>query len=237
MNYLYYCQKSDFVRSPWPLTPTTCHVKKSLLRCWNTPLESCYQVINSWPTQLHPPLTFAWPLCEQVLVLSLWSGSGHHTGQSSLHPRWLLCRFSGEVLDAQLIIPGLQGTQWTRPIGCWGRGDKSEMKWHHDNMKVWRRESTHHSLLYQARMKFSSVASTKASWSFALVWHEPAHWYDDVSYDFFCVYNIEQTTNNNNLFSAMVCTWDSLYLVIGVAVGLYRTLAACWCFRGADSCP
>lgn len=35
----------------------------------------------------------------------------------------------------------------------------------------------------------------------------------------------------------MVSTRDELYLVIRVAVRLYRTLAAHWCFRGAHPCP
>lgn len=51
--------------------------------------------------------TFARPLREQELVLSPVSPSDHHTGQTSLRSRRLLRWLSGEVLNTQVIIPGL----------------------------------------------------------------------------------------------------------------------------------
>lgn len=51
--------------------------------------------------------TFTRPLCEQELVLSPVPPSDHHTGQTSLRSRRLLGRFSGKVLNTQVVIPGL----------------------------------------------------------------------------------------------------------------------------------
>lgn len=62
---------------------------------------------------LQSVLTFAWPLCEQEPFFPVISRPLHHTGKSSLHPGGLLRRLSGEVLNTQLIIPGLRGTQGT----------------------------------------------------------------------------------------------------------------------------
>lgn len=62
---------------------------------------------------LQSVLTFAWPLYEQEPFFPVISRPLHHTGKSSLHPGGLLRRLSGEVLNTQLIIPGLRGTQGT----------------------------------------------------------------------------------------------------------------------------
>lgn len=62
---------------------------------------------------LQSVLTFAWPLYEQEPFFPVISRPLHHTGKSSLHSGGLLRRLSGEVLNTQLIIPGLRGTQGT----------------------------------------------------------------------------------------------------------------------------
>lgn len=124
---------------------------------------------------LHHCITFVWSPCEQVLVLSLLSTSDHHTGQTSLHSGRLLRRLSGEVLNTQVIIPGLGGTQRTRPAVHWGRGNVKAMWRDLDYVKKTRTRDTYYSLLYQAVLTASCSASPTASWSFCLVWNEPAH--------------------------------------------------------------
>lgn len=65
-------------------------------------------------TKVNSSLTFVRPLREQVLLLLVVSTSDHHTGQSTFHSWRLLCRLSWEVLDPQLVVPGLRGTQLAR---------------------------------------------------------------------------------------------------------------------------
>lgn len=100
------------------ITPNT----NSFLSDSSSLIQSRYQdtivhilnpTLDQHKLMLQSVLTFAWPLYEQEPFFPVISRPLHHTGKSSLHPGGLLRRLSGEVLNTQLIIPGLRGTQGT----------------------------------------------------------------------------------------------------------------------------
>ena len=67
--------------------------------------------------------TFLWSLSEQVLVLSALAGSARHTGEGAFDARGLLGGLPREVVDPQLLQPGLRGAQGAgRGRGCTGDG-------------------------------------------------------------------------------------------------------------------
>lgn len=89
-----------------------------------------------WPTTNR---TFAWPLREQELLLSPLSLSDHHTGHTSLCSGRLLCWFSGEVLNTQVVVPGFWKTERACPAAHWWSGEDGllnnrtgfNQSWHH----------------------------------------------------------------------------------------------------------
>lgn len=119
-------------------------------------------------------LTFVRPLRQQVLVL-LISTSDHHAGQGSLHSRRLLCRLPWEVLDPQLVVPGLRGTQLAGTTVHLGKRVKGE---HLEEPREPRESGaggqTYHSPRYQRRRTASSPASPAASCSSSPASDEPA---------------------------------------------------------------